>query len=158
MEHPEENGFAFRERRSGKDRRAGPTSPFSINSLTGSRRASRRKEDAQKHYIVDLYSPVFLAVLVATLLLSLADAFLTLKLVGEGLNELNPVMDYFLRQGPVIFVVVKYGMTALGLLILLIVKNYCLWRGKVKTALFLFVLPVLYLCLITYEVILFLTL
>ena len=70
------------ERRSGKDRRARPTSPFTIRSLVGSRRHYRRKEDARKLFFVDLYSPLSVAVLIFTLVLSVVDAFLTLSAGG----------------------------------------------------------------------------
>ena len=140
-----------RERRSGKDRRERPTSPFTIQSLFGSRRHYRRKEDARKLYFVDLYSPVSVAVMMCALLLSVADAFLTLKLVGGEVHELNPIMDFFLRMGPFPFIMVKWFFSAFGLLTLLVLKNYYLWQGRVKIVVLLGVLPFLYLLLVSYE-------
>lgn len=157
IDHSLPNEYPFKERRSGKDRRAGQTSPLSLKSLFGRRRNSRRKEDARKFYFVDLYSPVFMVLFLMTMVLSLTDAFLTMKLVTENFQEINPVMDYFLRKGPYAFVVVKWVLTAFGMIVLLVLKNYYVW-GKVKTAAFMVVFPFLYLLLITYEVIMVLCL
>ncbi len=142
----------FKERRSGKDRRDRPTSPFTIQSLKGSRRHYRRKEDARKHFFVDLYSPLSVAVLIFTLVLSITDAFLTLMLVGENIQELNPVMAFFLKQGPFQFIMAKWFLTVFGLTTLLIFKNYYLWQGRVKAAVLLFIFPFLYLVLVSYEI------
>lgn len=149
MENHRLNGIE--ERRSGKDRRSTPTSPFTVQSLLGSRRHYRRKEDSRKFFFVDLYSPLSIAVLICTLILSLADAFLTLMLVGDTIGELNPIMDFFLKLGPFQFIMVKWLFTAVGLTALLILKNYYLWHGRVRTAAVLFLLPCLYLVLISYE-------
>lgn len=140
------------ERRSGKDRRQRPTSPFTIQSLVGSRRHYRRKEDSRKHYFVDLYSPLSVAVLVFTLILSIVDAFLTLKLVGEDIQELNPVMDFFLKQGPIQFIMVKWFLTAFGLITLLILKNYYIWQGRVRAVAALGIFPFFYMVLVIYEI------
>ena len=142
------------ERRSGKDRRSRPTSPFTIESLKGSRQHFRRKEDTRKLFFVDLYSPLSVAVLLFTLGLSTTDAFLTLVLVGKNVEELNPVMDFFLKLGPFHFIIVKWFLTAFGLTTLLILKNYYLWHGKVRAAVLLFIFPFLYLMLVGYEVLL----
>jgi hypothetical protein len=141
-----------KERRSGKDRRARPTSPFTIQSLVGSRRHYRRNQDARKFYFVDLYSPFSVTLLVLTLILSITDAFLTLRLVGENIHELNPVMDFFLKLGPFQFIMGKWFLTALGLITLLVLKNYYLWQGRVRTMALLVLLPFLYLVLISYEI------
>lgn len=146
----DENGF--RERRSGVERRAGQTRPFSVRSLFGSRRRFRRKEDAQKYFFVDLYSPVSAGVLVLTLALSIVDAFLTLRLLGRHVQEMNPVMAFFLKRGPLPFIMAKWAFTASGLLTLLIFQNYYLWKGKIRTAAVLAILPILYLGLVSYEI------
>ncbi len=141
----------FQERRSGKDRRARPTSPFTIQSLVGSRRQYRRKEDARKYFFVDLYSRSSIILLLCTLVLSITDAFFTLRLVGGNIEELNPVMEYFLKMGPVQFIMIKWFMTAFGLTTLLILKNYYLWQGRIRVIALLFLLPFLYFVLVSYE-------
>ena len=130
MEEPNTHDYPAVDRRSGKDRRDGQTLPFAVKSLLGARRGSRRREDARKYYFVDVYSPFFLAVLLGTMILSLTDAFLTLKLVGENCRELNPVMGFFMQMGPYPFIILKWLFTAIGLTVLLVFKNYYLWGGK----------------------------
>ena len=142
----------LRERRSGTDRRARHTSPFAIRSLFGSRRHYRRKEDTQKYFFVDIYSPFSAGVLLFTLVLSVVDAFLTLRLVGCDIKEMNPVMGFFMKLGPFQFIMAKWFFTAFGLLTLLIFKNYYLWKGKLRTAALLVILPILYLGLVSYEI------
>ncbi|MGO8942436.1 MAG: DUF5658 family protein [Syntrophobacteraceae bacterium] len=146
------NEYQSRERSSGKERGPKPASPFTPQSLVGSRIRCRRQEDARKFYFLDLYNPFSAAVLVCTLVLSIADAFLTLRLVGEDFHELNPVMDFFLKLGPFQFIMFKCFLTAFGMITLLVLKNYCLWQGKVRIVAVLVLLPSLYLVLVSYEI------
>ncbi|MGA2400307.1 MAG: DUF5658 family protein [Syntrophobacteraceae bacterium] len=146
------NESRSKERRSGGERRARPTSPFTLQSLVGSRRRYRRKEDARKFYFVDLYSPFSVVLLLSTLVLSIVDAFLTLNLVGGDIYELNPVMGFFLKLGPLQFIFVKWFLSALGLITLLVLKNYYLWQGRVKVVAVLAIFPFLYLALVSYEI------
>jgi hypothetical protein len=143
------------EKRFGEDRRATQTSPFSPVSFRGTRRSIRREEDLSGHYYVDLYGLDEVLIFILILILSLADAFLTLVLVGGGGAELNYVMDYYLRLGPIPFVLVKYLLTAVGLVWLLIFKNYPLFRGKLRVKTIMIGVAVTYLALITYELLLF---
>lgn len=152
MKKPKTDEYPFKERRSGKDRRERPTSPFTFRSLMGSRRRFRRKDDARKYYFVDVYSPYFVALLIFTLILSIADAFLTLKLVENGVGELNPVMEFFLNRGPFQFIIAKCFLTVFGMTTLLVLKNHYLWKGRVKAAAVLVIFPFLYLILVVYEI------
>lgn len=139
------------DRRQGGERRSRPTSPFTLQSLVGSRRHYRRKEDARKYFFVDLYSPFSVVLLVCTLVLSIADAFLTLKLVGGNIAEMNPVMNFFLKLGPFQFIMAKWFFTAFGLTALLILKNYYLWQGRIRIVTVLVLFPFLYLVVVSYE-------
>jgi hypothetical protein len=73
-------------------------------------------------------------------------------LVGEDIQELNPVMDFFLKIGPFQFIMIKWFLTAFGLITLLVLKNYYLWQGRVRTVVVLALLPFLYLALVSYEI------
>ncbi len=156
MADPETRELTFKDRRSGLDRRAAPTSPFSKKSLFGSRKGGRRKEDRKRNYFVDAYSPGLLVVLIFTLILSIADAFLTLRLMEDSFRELNPIMDFFLKQGPHLFLLVKCSLTSFGLITLLICKNFTLFGGRVKAVYLLGVFLGFYLVLIGYETLLIL--
>jgi hypothetical protein len=155
MENTSNNSTMAAGKRSGQDRRTKPTSPFSLASLRGSRKTVRRKEDVSTHYYVDLYGRGEGLLFVFILLLSVADAFLTLELIGNGMSEFNTVMDYYLRLGPLPFVLVKYLMTAVGLLCLLIHKNYPLFRGRVSAKTIMIGAAVMYCALIAYELLLY---
>jgi len=152
MGNPKIDDHQFKERRSGEDRRTCPTSPFTLQSLVGSRRRYRRTEDALKYFFVDIYSPSSVAVLVFTLVLSITDAFLTLRLVGDNIRELNPVMDFFLRLGPFPFIMAKWFLTAFVLTTLLVLKNYYIWQGRIRAVAVLATIPFLYLILVSYEI------
>lgn len=148
---PRVEGAHYPERRSGKDRRAKPTKPFSWSSLSGSRKHIRRAEDREKHRFVDVYSTGFLVVILVVLCFSLMDAFLTVQLIAHGAQELNPVMAYFLEMGHLPFLMVKYSLTAFGLVALLVLKNCTLWGGRFSARVVLLAVPFLYGMLILYE-------
>ncbi|MCE5335911.1 MAG: DUF5658 family protein [Desulfobacteraceae bacterium] len=153
MMQKDRNELPFPDRRSGRDRRARPTSPFTKQSLFGVRRRFRRKEDSCRYFFVDWYDPHLLAILLVTLILSTGDAFLTLRLVAEKFEELNPVMDFFLGIGPVAFVLAKWALTVFGLTTLLVLKNHYLPGLRVKTATCLMVVPIFYIVLVIYEIV-----
>ncbi len=52
----------------------------------------------------------------ATLLLSLADAGATVTLIGHGATEINPLMRMLLQNTTEGFFVVKFAVTAIGLM------------------------------------------
>ena len=66
-------------------------------------------------------------------MLSIFDALFTLILIKNGSTELNPVMAYFLQHGLLPFIVVKYFLTSIGVVILLIFKNVILTKAKIYT-------------------------
>ena len=111
------------ERRSGKDRRKRSFYFLRRPLSPGRRRTLRRKSDRCRFFLFDYYSPKLLYAIVLVLLLSVVDALLTLVLIGEGAQELNPVMAYFLAFGPNIFLLVKYVITSVSVVIVVLL-NY----------------------------------
>jgi hypothetical protein len=87
------------------------------------RRGLRREEDRKKITLLDYYSPSTLVVIMTILVLSIADAFLTLLLQSHGAVELNPVMAYYLNLSATVFFSVKYGLTALSVIIVIILSH-----------------------------------
>jgi len=91
---------------------------------------------------------LFLAVTI--LLLSVADAFLTLTLIMSGAEEANPFLAFVLRNHPELFAVVKMALTGAGVIVLVAVARSRLFRimraGYVLQGLF-----VAYVALIAYE-------
>lgn len=144
------------ERRVLTDRRARPTSPFTLVSLSGSRAVVRRQADRSRLYYVDRYSRRDLVVVSACLLLSVADGFLTLQLLGLGAAEINPLMHTLLRLGPLHFVLLKHLLTAFGVTCLLIHKNYLLIGNRIPLGGLLIGLVLLYAGVVGYECLLLL--
>ena len=106
------------ERRSGRDRRQGHISWYRYVLFTGKRQVVRRGDDRRRIIQLDRYRPALLFSIVIVLCLSLIDGTLTLLLMERGAVELNPIMRYYLTLGPATFIMVKYLITALVLLIL----------------------------------------
>ena len=84
------------------------------------------------------------------LLLSVADAFLTLTLIMGGAREANPLMAYILRDGPEWFAAVKMGLTGAGVLVLVALARSRVFR-ILRAGFFLQGMFVLYVALIAYE-------
>lgn len=121
------------ESRSGADRRTDNKARLKYLFFNGRREGFRREEDRDKVFFFDRYNPKWFAAITAVLMLSVFDALLTLILIDSGSSELNPVMAYFLAHGLLPFIFVKYFLTSMGVVILLIFKNIFLTRAKVHT-------------------------
>jgi hypothetical protein len=131
------------------DRREVPT-PF-ISRYTfigGRRRAVRRKEDMKKDYFVDLYSTRLLVTVISLLILSIFDGCLTLILIKENIAfEANPIMASYLNFGDMSFLVGKFIITTVSVIILCICKNFPFTRALLVSAL------IIYIGIVAYELI-----
>jgi hypothetical protein len=121
---------------------------FLKGGLTPRRREGRRADE--QHLPVDWHEPYLLFLSTTILLLSLADAFLTITLMVLGAQEANPVLAFVLATHPELFAIVKMSLTGLGVLVLVAVARSRLFRvmrvGVVLQAVF-----VAYVALIAYE-------
>ncbi len=128
------------------DRRKGPTPIISRYTFSGGRRKKiRRGEDKKKHIFVDLYSTRLLVAVLALLCLSCLDACLTLELIERGsVVELNPVMAFFLDYGVYPFSLMKFGLTALSLVVLCLFKNVNITRIGLPIAVKIYLVVVFY--------------
>ena len=123
-----------------------------VYSLFLRRRAAPRREDDQSraHY-VDIHEPKLFYVAVGGLLLCVADAFFTLTLLNfHGSYELNPVMDYFIKQDIQHFFFVKFGLTAFGIMFLVVHKNFRLFN-RISGYQILYANLIIYATLVSYE-------
>jgi hypothetical protein len=109
--------------RSGGDRREPGLPRLRYLLLGGRRRAVRRSSDGRRIFLLDRYSPKLFVAMIGILVLSLLDAALTLFLVAHGASELNPVMNYFLQQGPVVFMTAKYLLTSIAVIIFVLLTH-----------------------------------
>ena len=119
------------ERRSGNDRR--DTMPFSKQLFyKGMREFSRRAEDRMQIRAFDRYPRPMMIAIVIILSLSMLDALLTLILIAQGAAELNPVMNYYLSHGPQIFLLAKYSLTVLPVILVIIAKEPIAFRYRIS--------------------------
>lgn len=136
------------ERRRGPDRRHLSLSSFLRGGITPRRRRGRRADE--QHLPIDWHEPYLLFLSVMILLLSFADAFLTLTLIMGGATEANPLMAFILNDHPQLFAVSKMGLTGLGVVVLVALARARLFRmlraGFVLQGFF-----VAYVALIAYE-------
>jgi Domain of unknown function (DUF5658) len=91
-----------------------------------------------------VHGPRVFAAVLCIISLSIADAYLTLELVGRGAEELNPIMAYYLGKSPLTFFTVKYLLTCASVVLILGIKEIYLFgtrlRNEVLFAFFIFVL------------------
>lgn len=139
------------ERRRHPDRRKTKTL---IHAATGHRAAPRRRADAIRRPYVDLYSWRSLGLILAVLAMSILDGFFTLFLVDSGAREVNPIMLHALARGPVFFLVAKYALTGAALVLLLIHKEFYLFRGRLRVKYLFLIFLMFYFMLVIYELIL----
>ena len=135
------------ERRRGGDRRRLTLRTFLQGGFTPRRRGGRRA--GEQHLPIDWHEPYLLFLSLTILLLSFADAFITLTLIMGGAREANPLLAYVLRDHPEWFATVKMGLTGAGVLMLVAMARWRLFRMRVG-----FMLQgifVAYVALIAYE-------
>jgi len=98
-------------------------------SISSRRRAGvRRSKDPRHNILLDHHEPLFFFLIVATILLCVADAYLTLAILDRGGMEMNPFMRVLLETDVHIFFGVKYILTALCLILALTHKRFVVFR------------------------------
>ncbi len=143
------------ERRKQPDRRKTPTKPLSRHIFKGRRKQARRMEE-DKDYYVDRYQSKYLALILMILILCVFDAYFTLKILHYGGTELNPLMITFIDRAPFVCLIVKYLITAICLVVILVHKNFIVF-GKLRARSSIYVIFFVYLVLVLYEAIFFFT-
>jgi hypothetical protein len=139
---------AYPERRCGVERRRLTLSSFLRGGVNPRRRNGRRA--GEQHLPIDWHEPYLLFLSLMILLLSVADAFLTITLIMGGASEANPLLAFVLRDHPDLFAVVKMGLTGAGVLVLVALARSRLFR-VMRVGLVLQGVFVGYLALIAYE-------
>lgn len=141
------------ERRQRPDsRRIAPRALLGLISHRRRRQLRRQADRAQFHYI-DYFEPSVVALCIGILVGSLADALLTLQILERGGVELNPLMARLITWHTHGFVLVKYAITAVCVLVLIAHVQLQL-AGRVSVKHILAAVQVTYLGLISYELVL----
>ena len=90
--------------------------------------------------------------ILVTLFFSVSDALLTLFLIDHGAYETNPIMAYYLNIGPYYFFAVKYILTSLGIIVLLIFRN-CIFRAiKISSSALLYLIAGIFIAVVAWEI------
>jgi hypothetical protein len=137
------------DRRNRTDRRKRTFRSLIHGSFSPRRRGPRRDDD-RSLTAVDWHHPQWLAVAILTLLLSTADALLTLVLLERGANEANPFMEPLVGGSPLVFAVVKMLLTSGGIVMLILLARVRVF-GRVPVSLLLYTVLVGYAALVGYE-------
>lgn len=67
-----------------------------------------------------------------TIALFIVDAYFTLDPVRRGAEELNPIIAYYLEKSPRTFFTVKYLLTCAATIMILTVKEICIFGRKLR--------------------------
>jgi hypothetical protein len=141
--------------RTGMDRRKQDPPLFSRYLLIGRRSYPRRKVDREAPQKVDRYSQKIFVMILFILGLSLTDAFFTLLLVDNGAEEVNPLMAYYLEQGQLFFVLIKYLLTCASVILILFYKDCSLFKTQAKVSVLFYLVPISFLLVIQWQIFLF---
>jgi hypothetical protein len=114
------------------------------------RRRTPRRAGEQALAAVDWHHPQWLATAILIVMLSCADAGLTLALIEQGAYEANPLMRPFVYGSALPFTVVKVALTAGGVVLLTLLASMRLF-GRLSAGVLLYVLLLGYGALIAYE-------
>lgn len=120
--------------------------------FTRSRRRVHRRCIDDDVVFLDWHHPWLFFLAVGTMLLSCADAFLTLQLMDLGMIEANPVMRAVMSQSTLLFTSTKLAMTAVGILVLVFLAK-ARFLNRFRTGALLTVFFSCYACLVCYELV-----
>jgi hypothetical protein len=101
--------------------------------------------------MVDRYNGKLLAIIIFILLLSILDAFFTLILLERGAKEMNPFMAYYLDISPTLFFCIKYMLTCASVLLVLFIKDFYIFKTKLKARVLFFLLPIPFVLVIHWQ-------
>lgn len=120
--------------------------------FTFSRRHSHRRSIDDEVIFLDWHHPWLFFLATGTMLLSCADAFLTLLLLERGMIEANPIMNAVMAQGTTVFTSTKLAMTAFGIFVLVFLAK-ARFLNRLRSGLFLTTFFTFYACLVCYELV-----
>lgn len=98
--------------------------------------------------------PAILGAILGTLLLSLINGMLSLRLASAAGVEVNPVMSFYQGFGAAPFILVKYGLTFAPLFILFLFQDRFFFNERVQGRRLLMAAPLPYLGAVAYALLL----
>ncbi len=137
-----------RDRRETPDRRRRLLYSLFVGGLNPRRRTHRREGTHARG--LDMHEAKWLGVAMIIMLMSVADAMLTLQLMNLGAVEVNPVMAFALDGGSPAFAYLKVALTSLGVVVLTVMARVHAF-GRIPVGLVLYGVLGLYGSLVFYE-------
>ena len=138
------------EQRALPDRRRRVLWSVVYGSFNARRRRPARRMNESCYHSLDWHSAHLLGVSIAILIMSVADAVLTLTLMSNGAVEVNPVMALLVDGSPAVFAVLKIAMTGISVMLMVFVARYRFMR-VVRVELILYGVLAGYMILIGHE-------
>lgn len=123
-----------------------------LYGFTRSRRHAHRRVGDNDVIFLDWHHPWLFFLAVGTMLLSVADAFLTLRLIELGMIEANPFMDAVMQHSTMLFTSTKLAMTGFGIFVLVFLAK-SQFMNRFRTGLLLTAFFSFYACLVCYELV-----
>ena len=117
-----------------------------------SRRRTHRRVVDDDVVFLDWHHPWLFFLATGMMLLSAADAFLTLQLINLGMIELNPIMGAAMAKSTLLFTCIKLSATAFGILVLVFLAK-SKFLNRFRTGVFLTLFFSFYCCLVCYELV-----
>ena len=145
-----EQSTVIADQRTELDRRQFSWRTVAYGFLRSRRHVHRRVSDEEVIFL-DWHHPWLFFLATGTMLLSCADAFLTLILLSKGAVELNIFMDILIQKDIQLFTIVKMAVTGTALIVLVMHFNFRVYRIiAVRYVIYAFV-P-LYMLLVAHEI------
>src|ERR1700680_3815186 len=120
--------FAGDDRRERHDRRHRVWWSVIYGSFNPRRRRPSRRLLEDRYPSLDWHDAHLLAVAIGILLLSAADALMTLRLLDIGADEVNPIMAAVVYRSAAVFATVKMTLTGLGVIVMVMLARYRFMR------------------------------
>lgn len=137
------------ERRDTKDRRVKATRPLSKYTFIGRRRTTRRKDEADNYY-VDKYEGKYLFLFGLIVIFAIFDTIFSLKIFEFGGAEINPFMSILMKESLTLALIIKYVITFMAILIILIHKNFRILKF-IKISFVIHTIFIIYFAVLIYE-------
>lgn len=138
------------ERRDREDRRHRIYWSVLYGGFRPRRRNLPRRVDDSRFHSLDWHAAPLLAVALGIVLLSVADALLTVILLSNGADEINPIMAALVYRSVTLFTALKIGMTAASVIFMVLLARYRFMR-VVRVEWMMYSVLAAYCCLVGYE-------
>ena len=127
-----------------------PTLKSFIYGAFNPRRRRIGREDDRDRTFLDWHPTHLLVVCTAILVLSVIDGLLTVRLIGAGLKQINPILAYFISADAGMFSLSKIALTTVGLFGLVLTAHMRIYN-LVKSSTVLYGFLLIYILLVLYE-------